>query len=92
MSSTTEVKPNADKPAHNLSQRGWGNVEAIMPKIKGAVSERTSKITNNIDLSTAENWLLRTELVEICKHAVAEKLESKVRRRDDICAPQLMIE
>lgn len=66
------------KPRHNLSKRGWANVEAIMPKIKGAVSERMSKTTSNIDLSTAENWLIRPELVEICRIAIAEKLGPRV--------------
>ncbi|KAF2276638.1 1-aminocyclopropane-1-carboxylate synthase [Westerdykella ornata] len=60
-----------------LSKRGWSNVEAIMPKIKGAVTERMAKTTTNIDLSTAENWLLRPELVEICRNAVKQNLDEK---------------
>lgn len=50
-----------------------------MPKIKGAVNERMSKTTTNIDLSTSENWLLRPELVEICQDAIAQTLSPKVR-------------
>jgi hypothetical protein len=66
------------KPTHNLSERGWANVEAIMPKIKGAVSERMSNATSNIDLSTAENWLIRPELVELCRIAITEKVGPRV--------------
>lgn len=50
-----------------------------MPKIKSEVSERMSKTTDNIDLSTAENWLLRLELIEICRAAIREKLVPRVR-------------
>jgi hypothetical protein len=61
-----------------LSERGGGNVAAIMPKISAAVAERSSKTTTNIDLSTSENWLIRDELVRICKTAVNEKLTAQV--------------
>lgn len=50
-----------------------------MPKIKGAVEERKIKENPNIDLSTAENWLIREELIEICKDSIAQGLEPKVR-------------
>lgn len=63
---------------HNLSQRGWSNVEAIMPKIKGAVEQRKIANNTNIDLSTAENWLIRPELIEICNEAIVQNLEAKV--------------
>ncbi|OCL14891.1 PLP-dependent transferase [Glonium stellatum] len=64
-----------DTPAeHTLSQRGWANVEAIMPKIGGAVAERMIKNNRNIDLSTAENWLIRPDLINICKDAIAKGL------------------
>ncbi|PVI02650.1 1-aminocyclopropane-1-carboxylate synthase 7 [Periconia macrospinosa] len=62
---------------HNLSQRGWSNVEAIMPKIKGAVEQRQIPNNTNIDLSTAENWLIRPELMEICYEAIVQDLEEK---------------
>lgn len=71
---------------HNLSARGWANVAGIMPKIKGAVAERMSETRTNIDLSTAENWLIRPELVEICREAMVGQLRPKVRTRADIYA------
>jgi hypothetical protein len=74
----SQTMPEEKTPAHNLSERGWSNVEAIMPKIQGAVSDRMSKTTSNIDLSTAENWLLRPELVKICRNAIMEKFTEKV--------------
>jgi hypothetical protein len=60
--------------AGHLSERGYSNVEAIMPKIKDAVDQRKLKTNTNIDLSTAENWLIRPELTELCKTSIAENL------------------
>jgi gliotoxin/aspirochlorine biosynthesis aminotransferase len=58
-----------------LSRRGWANVGDIMPKIGAAVKERTKLTSNpNIDLASAENWLIRSELIDICKHSINEKL------------------
>jgi C4-type Zn-finger protein len=65
-----------EKP--NLSKRGWATVEGILPKIKDTVAERTKKQNTNIDLSTAENWLLRPELIDICKDAINQDLSSRV--------------
>ncbi|POS75432.1 hypothetical protein DHEL01_v206174 [Diaporthe helianthi] len=62
---------------NGLSQRGWVNVEAIMPKIRGAVEERKLKQSKNIDLATAENWLIRPELLDLCKTSIVELLELK---------------
>lgn len=62
----------------NLSERGWATVEGILPKIKDTVAERSKKVNTNIDLSTAENWLIRPELVNICKDAIDENLSPKV--------------
>lgn len=63
---------------HGLSSRGWSNIEAIMPKIKSAVEQRSIENNTNIDLSTAENWLLRPELIDTCKKSIARGLEAKV--------------
>ncbi|KAI0886469.1 1-aminocyclopropane-1-carboxylate synthase [Annulohypoxylon maeteangense] len=65
-------------PSHyGLSKRGWDNVEAVMPKIKAAVAQRKIQNNTNIDLSTAENWLMRPELIEICKTAILEQLDAR---------------
>ncbi|KAI1934458.1 hypothetical protein LOZ66_005926 [Ophidiomyces ophidiicola] len=70
---------NGKKPTViGLSQRSSGVVQTIMPKISAAVAERTRLENPNIDLSTAENWLLREELIEICKNGVVEGLAPKV--------------
>ena len=61
--------------AIGLSTRGLSNVSAIMPKITAAVTERTEGA--HIDLSSAENWLLRPELISICKDAIASKLSAQ---------------
>ena len=57
-----------------LSKRGNANVEAIMPKIKGQVAERVKENNTNIDLSTAENWFIRSELIDICKEIITQEL------------------
>ena len=45
-----------------------------MPKITAAAAERSRLDSPNIDLSSAENWLIRAELIEICKEAITERL------------------
>ncbi|KAF2128308.1 PLP-dependent transferase [Dothidotthia symphoricarpi CBS 119687] len=56
-----------------LSSRMQKPVSAILPKIAATISERTST-TPKIDLATAENWLLRPEILDICKEAVQSSL------------------
>ncbi|UKZ45834.1 hypothetical protein TrVGV298_000027 [Trichoderma virens] len=48
-----------------------------MPKIRAAVADRTQVDHPNIDLSTAENWLLRAELIDICKEAIFQLMTTK---------------
>ncbi|KAJ5427440.1 PLP-dependent transferase [Penicillium cf. griseofulvum] len=48
-----------------------------MPKIQDTVTERARSDNPNIDLSTAENWLIRDELVELCKSSIQETLSSR---------------
>ncbi len=61
-----------------LSKRRFSNIKAIMPKISGQVDERKKVNNPNIDLSTAENWLLRPELIELCKQAIQDGFTAKV--------------
>ncbi|RMZ66210.1 aminotransferase -like [Pyrenophora seminiperda CCB06] len=49
---------------------------SIMPKIKGALEQRSMQDNPNIDLSTAENWLIRTELMDLCKSAISTDLKA----------------
>lgn len=60
-----------------FSDRGWANIAGIMPKISAAVEARKQSTDAIIDLATAENWLLRTELIEMCKSAISTRLEAK---------------
>ncbi|KAF2201388.1 1-aminocyclopropane-1-carboxylate synthase 7 [Delitschia confertaspora ATCC 74209] len=60
-----------------LSRRGGANIKAIIPQIKDAIQEKKKKNTANIDLATAENWLIRSEIVDICKSAIAQELVEK---------------
>lgn len=64
-----------------LSQRGRSNITDIMTKIPGAIlsgPERTFNPTNSINLSMAENWLIRPEILERCKAAIADSLAAHV--------------
>ena len=59
----------------------------ILPTISATIAERTSNdadadadaSTKKIDLATAENWLLRPELVALCKEAFVRNLNDEVR-------------
>lgn len=61
-----------------LSLRGADNVAAILPRISLAVEERAKKDNTTIDLGTAENWLIRDELINLCREAIPEGLVAKV--------------
>ncbi|KAF3396055.1 1-aminocyclopropane-1-carboxylate synthase 6 [Penicillium rolfsii] len=45
-------------------------VEAVMPRIQDTVAERTRLNNPNIDLSTAENCLIRKELIEMYQESI----------------------
>jgi hypothetical protein len=49
-----------------------------MPKIKDAVAERVKAVNNNINLSTSDNWLIRPEMMEVCRKAFDSGLHEKV--------------
>lgn len=61
-----------------LSKRGASNVDAIMPGIRAALLERTRPTVPRIDLSTAENWLLRNEVIELTQDAIRDGLKPHV--------------
>ena len=73
MPTSSDPQPSTTS-AGGLSDRGWANVESIMPKIAGALKERVKLDNPSIDLASAENWLLRPELIEICQTAIRERL------------------
>lgn len=75
---SSNMNGNAAHTPGGLSTRSSTMVQAIMPKISAAVAERTRLENPNIDLSTAENWLMREDLLKICKDAIAKELGSKV--------------
>ncbi|KAI1176305.1 1-aminocyclopropane-1-carboxylate synthase 7 [Nemania sp. FL0916] len=60
-----------------LSSRGAGNVDSVLPSISAAIDERAKKANTNIDLGTAENWLIRDELIAICKKSINDDLTDK---------------
>lgn len=62
-----------------LSARMSDNIVNILPKIAATITERTATGLVKIDLSTAENWLLRPELLALCKDAISRHLRPEVR-------------
>lgn len=61
-----------------LSARGHNNVITIMSKISAMMAEKSSLPSSTIDLSAAENFLIRPELIAIYKAAIEEKPTSRV--------------
>jgi hypothetical protein len=61
-----------------LSSRMQKPVSAILPQIAATISERTTA-TPKIDLATAENWLCRSEILDIYREAVRSDLKLTVR-------------
>ena len=55
-----------------------GIVAAVLPRIAVTVAERSSAQLPKIDLATAENWLVRDELVGIYKEAFARDVTEDV--------------
>ncbi|MCJ1251301.1 hypothetical protein MMC30_008533 [Trapelia coarctata] len=55
-----------------LSKRIRSKVELVLPQIAGALADRDN--SSNIDLATAENHLIRAELVDVCKGIINERL------------------
>jgi hypothetical protein len=62
----------------SLSTRGQFNVDQIIAKIPRAILEPTSD-PNRVNLSMAENHLIRDEVAEIVRTAIAESFQPEVR-------------
>ena len=69
--------------AGQLSKRGNANVSNIMPRIPPAILQAgwLPNEGNVIDLSMAENWLIRDEILDIQKNVASHVLESHVSIR-----------
>jgi hypothetical protein len=63
---------------NGLSKRGAANVDTILPRISAAVAERSDSTVVRIDMSTAENWLLRDEIIELTKEGILSSLSPHV--------------
>ncbi len=65
----------------HLSQRGRSNIVEIMSKVPKSLledSKSKSSETDRIDLSVAENWLIRNEVLEICKSVINQRFQTHV--------------
>jgi hypothetical protein len=68
----------------HLSQRGRANIEGVMARIPKAIlagtksSKSSSSLGDDIDLSMAENWLIRKDVLAICKAAIEDDFDTNV--------------
>ena len=68
-----------------LSRRGRSNVVVTLAKLPKAMlddreaSKGAEVAREIIDLSMAENWLIRQEVLDICKPAIAKEFDDCVR-------------
>jgi hypothetical protein len=62
----------------DLSKRMNKSVASMLPHIAATIAERTSKAPAEIDFATAEDWLLRPKVFEVCKDASVEKLTASI--------------
>ena len=60
-----------------LSSRVRPHVERILPAVTSALGDRDK--SELIDLATAENYLIRQELIDIYKNVLDRRLTSEVR-------------
>ena len=74
---------------HSLSERGRSNISEIMSRVPQKLlgdSKSKSDKSSVIDLSMAENWLIRNEVLEICKFAINKKFQKHVSH----CQPYIL--
>ncbi|ESZ91287.1 aminotransferase GliI [Sclerotinia borealis F-4128] len=64
--------------ANNLSSRMIKSMQYILPKLAATSHELDNENVTPINLSIAENYVIREELIEICKDVVKEKLVPSV--------------
>lgn len=65
----------------SLSNRVSEDLRILMPKIEIQVAQRSSKIPF-IDMGTAENWLIREEIMKFSVRAIAEEMTVEVGNSD----------
>ena len=67
---------------HGISARMSGIVSAFLPPSAGGdedAAKAAARGPAKIDLATAENWLIREELLPICKDAIKQNLTVEVK-------------
>ena len=75
-----EIQQQNVSDLHGISARMDNILAAILPSAgrEDDHSAGPADRSASIDLATAENWLLREELLPICKNAIAQGLTTKV--------------
>ena len=67
---------------YGISARMGGILSAILPPSAGGDEDAAEPVASGpakIDLATAENWLIREEILPICKDAIEQNLTVEVR-------------
>ena len=75
LSTRLPMQPIPTMCDNTLSMRMAHTVEGLLPGIDATVKNRASTL---IDLATAENWLIRDELVAQYKAGIEQAFSSKV--------------
>ena len=61
-----------------LSIRATQNIDVFLPTISARVAQKLNQKHDIIDLATAENWLMREELLALFREKLLESTQSKV--------------
>ena len=67
----------------HLSQRGCSNITSVLSQVPKALLEDSKKgkhkeKSESVDLSMAENWVIRKEVIKICKKAISKDFDTHV--------------
>lgn len=65
----------------SLSKRVAEDLRTLMPKIAIQVEQRTCN-TPSIDMGTAENWLIREEVIQFSVEAIRDHIKPEVHHSD----------
>lgn len=74
-----------------LSLRAQRTLDELLPGFAAAAPPKQYDPTTSVDLSTAQNDVLRPELIELFKSTVNDKITGQVRIRHNRMASALLI-
>ena len=63
---------------HGLSSRSRSKVAGFMPLLTTVHHLHHAGAVIDVDMAMGENWLIRDQILAICKKSIAEELDAKV--------------